>query len=443
MKRLIKYIITILILLLVYNNTNAQWDKIYNYYFPSQPGTVGKPIYFSFCTPDTGYFVFDSSVVGSMGTIPFSSFYMTIDGGITFKKLNFPVTDWNLNEIEQVNFYNKDSAIVLIDNIKGDLIYNSYDAGNTWSISKLKRNFNYKISTMNLINSKVGYFIECDYNDTNKMLKIVNDTLISFYNFHFIIDNIMDFRIYSDTLAYLDILNANSAAYLLKINIKNKYYQIISNNSNVSTTSIFFKNPATIYRYIRFNNDSCAYIKSVDYGKTWSKINFPYNCTSNISNIFFINNDTGFILQYYLYRTEDSGIIWKYMKPEIGIYYIQFLNDTLGYMFGYQLLGDTAYNWILMKTSNGGLLGIKNIINSENKFRIFPNPFNNNINIETDFNKNYYDIQIINSLGQNIENFNNIWSKNYFIDTKNLNTGFYILKIHSKNENTYYKILKN
>ena len=56
MKKTIKYYLVILTLLLFCQVSNAQWSKIYTYNFSD----LGWPRYFNFCTPDTGYFEFDS-----------------------------------------------------------------------------------------------------------------------------------------------------------------------------------------------------------------------------------------------------------------------------------------------------------------------------------------------------------------------------------------------
>jgi len=73
-----------------------------------------------------------------------------------------------------------------------------------------------------------------------------------------------------------------------------------------------------------------------------------------------------------------------------------------------------------------------------NKFSVYPNPATNLINIKSDIDID--GVELYNSLGQVVIQKNQ-HATELFVD--NLNSGLYILKIHSENKVVIKKILVN
>jgi photosystem II stability/assembly factor-like uncharacterized protein len=113
-------------------------------------------------------------------------------------------------------------------------------------------------------------------------------------------------------------------------------------------------------RDVHFPNDSIGYavgnvgalIKSTDGGNTWLDISSLGILGGDLTSVYFLNSDTGFVGRTYtnaaMYKTEDGGATWSQVFGYNGqaCYTIKFLNDTLGYA--------GAYNSRIFRTTNAG-----------------------------------------------------------------------------------------
>ena len=115
------------------------------------------------------------------------------------------------------------------------------------------------------------------------------------------------------------------------------------------------------FRDIHFPNDSIGYVvgypsfvaKTTDFGDTWQDISSISNLSGELTSVYFLNSDTGFvgrdITNNAMYKTVNGGLTWSAASGYLGqgCYSIKFLNDTLGYA--------GAYNSRIFRTINGGI----------------------------------------------------------------------------------------
>ncbi len=79
----------------------------------------------------------------------------------------------------------------------------------------------------------------------------------------------------------------------------------------------------------------------------WLQI--PSGTTYNISQISFLNSNTGYILDggNSIFKTTNCGVNWILLSTLVNVNSFQFLNDTLGFAVG--------INMTVLKTVNGGI----------------------------------------------------------------------------------------
>lgn len=89
--------------------------------------------------------------------------------------------------------------------------------------------------------------------------------------------------------------------------------------------------------------------KSVDGGINWNK-QTVLDDTTGFGNMYFLNEQLGWLVGKFLFRTKDGGATWDKFNVggESSIYDVQFLNPRLGYLVSVQGLYrsiDSGSNW--------------------------------------------------------------------------------------------------
>ncbi len=95
--------------------------------------------------------------------------------------------------------------------------------------------------------------------------------------------------------------------------------------------------------------------------------------------------------------------------------------------------------WLFFQNHIDNTLLLPNLEDLENTIRIFPNPTNNVINVETNNPLEIKEIVIRNTLGINL----NLKPTNGLIDLTNFNTGVYLLSITTSKGTITKKVVKN
>ena len=83
-----------------------------------------------------------------------------------------------------------------------------------------------------------------------------------------------------------------------------------------------------------------------------------------------------------------------------------------------------------------------NTINNELEAVVAPNPFSDQIFIKTNSGISIQTISILDYNGRIIKNYNHIKSPNIYINTTEISKGVYFLKINTKNNYTYKRLIK-
>lgn len=128
-----------------------------------------------------------------------------------------------------------------------------------------------------------------------------------------------------------------------------------------------------------------------------------------------------------------NDITVAFTSPEIG-------NNLEVTLLSANLTGPDAYNYTLSlagaPTTNANIIDGTSISNQNQNVNIYPNPFSNNINIETQDHTQY--ISISNTCGQTL--FESNTNTNY-INTSTFAPGVYIIKLKTTNNKTITKKL--
>ncbi len=104
----------------------------------------------------------------------------------------------------------------------------------------------------------------------------------------------------------------------------------------------------------------------------WIRQNSP--TTRNLSNCFFINNNTGWVSgdSGTIIKTTNAGISWSFQTTNVfnDIKSIFFINERLGWAIAYEVFPDTnSYNGTrILKTTDGGNNWINYMYSDTNKF---------------------------------------------------------------------------
>jgi hypothetical protein len=121
------------------------------------------------------------------------------------------------------------------------------------------------------------------------------------------------------------------------------------------------------------------------------------------------------------------------------------VNDNPNFKVQINFLGNTVASNGNNRFDNITLKGVPISFSSPTvsavKLQVFPNPFENNIQIIC--NENLQSIAVFDVLGKEIERKLNIQQNQTIIDLKHLKTGIYILKVHVNNGVQTLKIVKN
>jgi len=113
--------------------------------------------------------------------------------------------------------------------------------------------------------------------------------------------------------------------------------QVFNSITSFVPSSIFFANNSTGYLGGTYSN----LYRTTNAGNNWDSVGFLRDTLFNLSNIYFINANTGFITgwdgyqnQYWgrIFKTTNGGLNWTYTSTSSYPETLQFINDT-GYVF--------------------------------------------------------------------------------------------------------------
>lgn len=205
---------------------------------------------------------------------------------------------------------------------------------------------------------------------------------------------------------------------------------------------------------------------------SWSFPVFPPN-NSSIYSITFPSSDIGFIsTSSGIYRSNNGGVTWS-QELSLVTSAIYFLNENLGFTFGLDYFAttyDSGLNWTIsnthtgiransifftdantgiavgyggaiLKTTNGGGVGIKENQYELSSINVFPNPAKNEMIIEVRDKTSLYSVDIYTSAGALVLK-DKIRDKTTLIDASFLAPGLYFIHIHNESTKEVIKFVK-
>ena len=332
-------------------------NPIYNQWIQQISGTANVLTSVNFINENTGF------CVGGGSTI-----LKTTNGGNNWILLPSPV---------QANFdYVKmfDPGKLIIGSLADRTILKSTDSGNNFESLVINIPSNESKLKIQFVSFNTGFFLT-DYNiykTTNAGLNWSSQgSSIEYRDICFINENtgwICDKYTIPNPPPYGTSYSEIRVSYNGGINWNT---QVSIQEMSFSINRIFFINNNTGF-YNGFFTSSIA--RTVNGGNYWGAGSNGAGLYKNYYKSSFPNNNTGWLIGDQVINTTNSGLNWVQMSIPYGSNYkdVFFIDTLVGWM--------VSNNGLIIKTSTGGLSGIK-IISSQtpNQFSLsqnYPNPFN-------------------------------------------------------------------
>lgn len=197
--------------------------------------------------------------------------------------------------------------------------------------------------------------------------------------------------------------------------------------------------------WIISDGDSVSYIhKTSNSGINW---NLVATINGNLNKIKFLDENTGYLLSFdKLYRTTNSGVIWKFVKipTALRVFDFDFIDANEGW-----LCGD---NSLIMKIEDGGAIFVNNeteIADGISLSQNYPNPFNSETNFIITLPKNEFaSLKVYDMLGREVSMLMNgeLSAGRYRVSFKanGLSSGiyYYVLKTGNRTITRKFVLLK-
>lgn len=355
--------------------------------------------------PIWGGCLFDE--VGYVHTL--EKLYKTVDGGQNWSTTNKPS---NSGMIRKIQFFDDNNGIMLAGKPNYDDItklYKTIDGGQTWSI--LNSDEDARKSTIQFINESLGFA-------------------------------------YATSPFYRMQITTNGGQSFQDLDYESEYFDINFVSENIGYSIGYGWN---------------RIFKTIDGGLTW---NVHYIDNNGIKDIEFLNAEVGYMLTSRIYKTIDGGNTWI-MLPSLGEYIdvINFYTTEKGYAIDddnvvyHTINGGESWNistsfyneiknikitgqnvllygdYGLIAKTNTNHMSVNDFpINPKYEIQVYPNPSSNLINIKIDQSLTINRLEIYDFTGKLIsQKLTN--ETNYSI--KNLSAGIYILKVYTKEKETF------
>lgn len=347
-------------------------------------------------------------------------------------------------------------------------ILKTTDGGNQWSSMPLISNYHTAVWFKNQNTGIIGTYAGVNYT-TNSGSTWSNVTGPSYSNYNF-----YRFQAPSANVVYTlaNLNQASDSTVILKSSNSGASWSYVSTPTR--TKEFYFMNDNFGFAITLTNT-----FKTTDGGTTWTlTANVPWK------SVNFINENTGWYSDSgTVYRTSNGGANWitRYSFYHSVTYQLKFFDLYTGYRIckegifdSYQIqkttnAGESFFNlnfysdsrklykfcfinqntgWVagtggtILKTSNGGSIGIQQTSNSlPDKFYLeqnYPNPFNPNTNIEFSLPKNsFVKLKVFDLLGREVANLVNenlsAGSYKYDFNASALTSGIYFYKLETDN----------
>lgn len=391
-------------------------------------GVVNDFYSVNFTSEDTGY------VVGGNGTI-----LKTTDGGISWNPQNAGTPAY----LFSVFFVDSNNGIIVGDS---GIVLKTINAGANWiryatGSSQTLWSVYFTSITNGVAVGTQGTIIKTIDGGLNWItippISILGSTNYELNSIYFV-DNLLGYAAGDYSL---------SGVVLKTIDGGTNWVKIIEGSYD-GASSIVFVNDSTGWISCGYwiGGPATSILKTNDFGMTWnSEVSSPPSSfhPSWYSSMFFVNSNKGFVggRNWEIMATSNAGLTWELAQtilpaPNSSINSIYFPNDTIGYA-----VGDSGR---IIKTINGGGVGIQELNNTKDNLIIYPNPNNGSFTLEF-FEQGkatkIKEIKIYDILGKILWSNNLSINNRYNIDISNQAKGLYFVKIENENGVVMKKII--
>jgi photosystem II stability/assembly factor-like uncharacterized protein len=351
-----------------------------------------------------------------------NSIHKTNDGGTTWLNQSFPVApNQNIRLFNSIHFINENVGIIAC----GNYLYSGHnpnlvstilwtnDGGINWVYKDLGSYNDYDLSAV-LATPLIAYSIG-QYGQSKKTIDGgITWTPCSFSSIGY--SGINLFALNENTVFFAGLQNLSLTAAIGKMN--NSNWLINDLFGSIAMQRIFF-----IDNNLGWVVGNSGVIKiSNNGGNNW--IDGNSGVTSTILGVSFKDSLNGWASTENgkILKSIDGGLNWEIEYDGVASINDITFNNLNNY--GYAV-GDNGK--ILKYNSN-----LQTNIFDNESFSIYPNPTNNQININS--KSKILEIEIYNSMGQNVRNIKNCDTKTVTFEKENLSNGIYYLKITSENK---------
>lgn len=420
-----KKLIFILFTLLLSKMSYSQWSIIDTLYSFNQctlpfPYSV-TPVFLS---NDSAYYYFNFPNCSPSTTSGYKV-YRTSDSFANWINVLDNQNTGGGTGIYDLVFTNNNVGFLSYSNSGVKLFSKTSDAGATWSTISVSTN-GPLVADLFFTNGDSGFAVS----NSGVLYKYFNDTI-----------HLIDTINFTSCFYPKMFFSANEFGYILAGDIPfTGYHKVLKSPDGGITWSISLLDTNRTFYDISFFTDSIGYLASDtglyrtnDAGMNWTLVNTPFG---NCSSISIVNNNLIFVIgSGGVYQSNDAGLNWSQQSipTNCNPLSIKMINDSLGFIYAKMI--SFNYGNLVLKTINGGTVGLSEINSNENILLFQPNPsFGKCImTLPNDFvNKKNLTLSIYDNNGKLIQQ-----------KTIEMNDGKIILNLEAEAKGTYNVTLSN
>ena len=374
-------------------NYGLDWEKLGNIEIP----TI-KDMHFT--DSETGY------AIGSSSSI----FHKTNDGGHTWSSIDLG----NNYILKKLCFPNPTTAFVLEQK---DAIYKSTDAGNSWE--KIETGLSETFTTMDFYDQNIGMLGGLN-GDLYKTINGGQDWENIYFNTNY---NILDIQFVDENNIWITtnvgkLYHSSDGGQFWNISLSKMGY----------IDNLFFLNSQK--GFVLYGNGLLE--MTTDGGENWEEITTLPDFYAAYSNIDFVNENEGWIINgYRQYYTTDGGYTWTKIVQASYMSGLFFLDDSHGWIYG--------SNSFFLKYHKAPVSIAENPLIKD--IQIFPNPSDDFVNIQINEN-NYHTINIYTMDGKIIQTQPIIENEESLLDITSFSKGIYLFEFIGENKTEIVKVFK-
>ncbi len=401
-----KIITTVIITLLFCSHSFGQWTAL-------SSGTNYQLQEVYFLNQDTGF------VVG------LDKIFKTSDGGNSWQTVHL-----GSQIISGVYFSNNTNgyAVGIDASLNKSTILQSTDGGNNWTPTNLVVSEN--LTDVFFLNTNIGFTV-----GGNGTLFKTTDGGINWNPLTTGTTDVLNSVFFTDSQNGIIVGGPVVSPLILKTSNGGSSWNTISSPATNFLQSVFF--PSALIGYAVGSNGEI--IKTIDGGSNWIA-QTPAAVYGNV-DVFFTDDLTGYVVGGStnftgIQKTIDGGQTWFTQSASTieGLIGVFFPTPTVGYA-----VGD---NGIIIKTANGGGVGIADFNPEKIEISAYPNPFINELTLSIDQRVDQMNITIFDLTGKIIYHTIST-NSNEKINLASLSQGTYFLVVETKKDKVVQKIMKS